>query len=219
MKSKHSTVISSTGETTWNNLPWRLEKTTWRCPQPCSFFPSQPLLSLAIRLEICRDRRDRRSCKIFPSCVNFSRKQRGSLSNLHRNMKFTQLFGDFTHISFKTIEIMHIHFNFNKRDYQCSHKRCFFVAKKVVLYTLLVCKIFGPKIWSCKISDKFHWFGQFAVDGWWWMREMSSNKLWRSGFRLAIIDSSDKAIAWDVCKIFENSCKPFLLAVQQLMLN
>ena len=28
------------------------------------------------RLEICRDRRDRRSCKIFVSCVNFSRKQR-----------------------------------------------------------------------------------------------------------------------------------------------
>ena len=102
------------------------------------------------RLEICRDRRDRRSCKIFPSCVNFSRKQRGSLSNLHRNMKFTQLFGDFTHISFKTIEIMHIHFNFNKRDYQCSHKRCFIVAKKVALYALLVCKIFGPKIRLCK---------------------------------------------------------------------
>ena len=115
---------------------------------------------MIFRLEICRDRRDRRSCKIFPSCVNFSRKQRGSLSNLHRNMKFTQLFGDFTHISFKTIEIMHIHFNFNKRDYQCSHKRCFIVAKKVVLYALLVCKIFGPKIRSCKIFDKFQvrWF-------------------------------------------------------------
>ena len=27
------------------------------------------------RLEICRDRCDRRSCKIFVSCVNFSRKQ------------------------------------------------------------------------------------------------------------------------------------------------
>ena len=31
------------------------------------------------RLEICRNRRDRRSCKIFVSCVNFSRKQRGFL--------------------------------------------------------------------------------------------------------------------------------------------
>ena len=35
-----------------------------------------PLMSLFARLEICRDRRDRRSCKIFVSCVNFSRKQR-----------------------------------------------------------------------------------------------------------------------------------------------
>ena len=31
------------------------------------------------RLEICRDRRDRRSCKIFVSCVNFPRKQRSFL--------------------------------------------------------------------------------------------------------------------------------------------
>ena len=31
------------------------------------------------RLEICRDRRDRWSCKIFVSCVNFSKKQRGFL--------------------------------------------------------------------------------------------------------------------------------------------
>ena len=30
------------------------------------------------RLGICRDRRDRRSCKIFVRCVNFSRKQRSS---------------------------------------------------------------------------------------------------------------------------------------------
>ena len=70
-------------------------------------------------------------------------------------MKFTQLFGDFTHISFKTIEIMHIHFNFNKRDYQCSHERCFIVTKKVALYALLVYKIFGPKIRSCKFFYKF----------------------------------------------------------------
>ena len=31
------------------------------------------------RLGICRDHRDRRSCKIFVSCVNFSRKQRSFL--------------------------------------------------------------------------------------------------------------------------------------------
>ena len=79
-------------------------------------------------------------------------------------MKFTQLFGDFTHISFNTIEIMHIHFNFNKRDYQCSHKRRLIVAKKVALYALLVCKIFGPKIRSCKIFDKFQVWVRLCVD-------------------------------------------------------
>ena len=49
------------------------------------------------RLEICRDRHDRRSCKFFSTCVNFSRKQRVSLQNLRRNMKFTHFFGMFTH--------------------------------------------------------------------------------------------------------------------------
>ena len=38
---------------------------------------------------------NRRSCKNFSSCVNFSRKQRNSLQNLRRNMKFTQWFGKF----------------------------------------------------------------------------------------------------------------------------
>ena len=33
------------------------------------------------RVEICHDRRDRRSCKICASCVNFSRKQRVFLHN------------------------------------------------------------------------------------------------------------------------------------------
>ena len=49
------------------------------------------------RLEICRDRHDQRSCKIFSNCVNFSWKQRVSLQNLRINMKFTHLFGKFTH--------------------------------------------------------------------------------------------------------------------------
>ena len=33
------------------------------------------------RLEICRDRRDRRSCKIFPSCVKFWGNNANSLGN------------------------------------------------------------------------------------------------------------------------------------------
>ena len=40
------------------------------------------------RLEICRDRRDMRTCEIFSSCAYFYRKQ-----NLCRNMKFTRLLG------------------------------------------------------------------------------------------------------------------------------
>ena len=37
------------------------------------------------RVEICHDCRDRRSCKIFANCVNFSRKPRVLLYNLHRS--------------------------------------------------------------------------------------------------------------------------------------
>ena len=33
----------------------------------------------------------------FSSCAKFSRKQRVSLQNLQRNMKFTHLFGKFAH--------------------------------------------------------------------------------------------------------------------------
>ena len=47
---------------------------------------------LRARLGICRDRRDRQSCKIFVSCVNFFRKQRSFLLILqvytHLNVNF-----------------------------------------------------------------------------------------------------------------------------------
>ena len=47
---------------------------------------------LVCRLGICRDRRDRQSCKIFVSCVNFFRKQRSFLLILqvytHLNVNF-----------------------------------------------------------------------------------------------------------------------------------
>ena len=49
---------------------------------------------IRVRLEICRDRRDRRSCKIFVSCVNFSRKQR---SFLHILQVYTHLNVNFLH--------------------------------------------------------------------------------------------------------------------------
>ena len=51
-----------------------------------------PFSLVEIRLGICRDRRDQRSCKIFVSCVNFSRKQSSFLYILqvytHLNVNF-----------------------------------------------------------------------------------------------------------------------------------
>ena len=50
------------------------------------------LLYLVNTLEICHDRRDRRSCKILASCVNFYRKQRifcifrGEVLKIHLNI-------------------------------------------------------------------------------------------------------------------------------------
>ena len=48
----------------------------------------------ALRLGICRDRCDRRSCKIFVSCVNFSGKLR---SFLHILQVYTHLNVNFLH--------------------------------------------------------------------------------------------------------------------------
>ena len=42
-----------------------------------------------IRVEICRDRYDRRLCKICAICVNFPGKQRNFPHNLRRTTSFT----------------------------------------------------------------------------------------------------------------------------------
>ena len=43
-------------------------------------YPKQyNICQILIRVDICHDRRNRRLCKIFVSCVNFSKKQRGIL--------------------------------------------------------------------------------------------------------------------------------------------
>ena len=42
-----------------------------------------------IRVEICRDRRDQRACKICASCVNFPGKQCNFSQNLRRITRFT----------------------------------------------------------------------------------------------------------------------------------
>ena len=80
-----------------------------------TYWTAQIVISMTVtyRLEICRDQR---SCKIISSCVIFSRKQRVSLQNLRENMKFTHIFGKFTHTFSKTIEIyIFLHFIFNKK--------------------------------------------------------------------------------------------------------
>ena len=41
-----------------------------------------------IRVEICRDRRDQRACKICASCVNFPGKQRDFSYDLPRTTRF-----------------------------------------------------------------------------------------------------------------------------------
>ena len=48
-----------------------------------------------IRVEICRDRHDRRSCKICAICVNFPGKQRDFSHNLRRTTRFTPTKCDF----------------------------------------------------------------------------------------------------------------------------
>ena len=57
------------------------------------FWP-KPFLWLH-RVEICRDRHDRRSCKICASCVNFTGKQCNFSHNLRRTTKFTHTKWDF----------------------------------------------------------------------------------------------------------------------------
>ena len=47
------------------------------------------------RVEICRDRHDRRSCKICSRCVNFPGKQRNFSHNLRRTTRFTHTKCDF----------------------------------------------------------------------------------------------------------------------------
>ena len=104
------------------------------------------------RLEICRDRRDRRSCKNSSNCVNFSWKQRIFLQNLHINMKFTHLFGKFAHPFLFQLLKFNIFISINHLYWNLA---ALFLAKLVPIYAFLVCKTFGTKIRSCKIFDKF----------------------------------------------------------------
>ena len=61
----------------------------------CAFFELLALLALPARVEICRDRHDRRSCKICASCVKFPVNQRDFSHNLRRTTRFTHTKCDF----------------------------------------------------------------------------------------------------------------------------
>ena len=116
------------------------------------------LLSFVIhRLEMCRDRHDQRSWKNISNCVIFSWKQRIFLQNLRINMKFTHLFSKFTHPFLQSY--WNVTFSFQSIIY-IEIYAVLLLAILVLIYTFLVCKIFGPRIRSCKnISNcvKFPW--------------------------------------------------------------
>ena len=91
----HICLIIACSLKSFKSIKWNDDR-DWILTIICSFlaFLSVFLPSIALRLGICRDRRDRRSCKSFVSCVNFSRKQR---SFLHILQIFTHLNVNFLH--------------------------------------------------------------------------------------------------------------------------
>ena len=67
-------------------------------------------------------------------------------------MKFTNSFSKFTH------PFLHSYWNFTFSFQSIIYIEIYAVlllAKSVPIYTFLVCKVFGTKIRSCKIFDKF----------------------------------------------------------------
>ena len=71
-------------------------------------------------------------------------------------MKSTHLSGKFTH------PFLQSYWNFTFKFKLIIYIKIYAVlllAKLVAIYAFLVCKIFGPKVWSCKIFDKFQvWY-------------------------------------------------------------
>ena len=74
------------------------------------------------------------------------------------------LFGKFTHtfrLFSKTIDFLHLcmySLYFQQQRTKIIYIEIYTVlllTKKVAIYAFFVCKIYGPKIWSCKMFDKF----------------------------------------------------------------
>ena len=102
------------------------------------------------RVEICRDRRDQRLCKIFVNCVNFSRKKRIFSHILCRRIRIDYLFCKFTHTMqtfFITVqEFTHFVQFYPKKD-QIIDIDAFTLAKIVAINAFQVCKILLPENW------------------------------------------------------------------------
>ena len=55
------------------------------------------------------------------------------------------------------VKLLHMNFNVDKKGPKLlilQHLR--WSEKKLAIFKLALCKIFGPKIWLCKFFDKFH---------------------------------------------------------------
>ena len=116
--------------------------------------------SFQSRLEICHDRRDQWSCKIFSSCVNFS-ENNAFLCKFCVEIRNLLIYLLSLHKLFsKTFQIWHLHFHFNKKRTKIIYiEICavLLLAKLIAIYVVLVCKMFCPKIWLCNFFfDKFH---------------------------------------------------------------
>ena len=72
-------------------------------------------------------------------------------------------------LSLKTIEYLHIHFNFNNKRTKLNFidiYAAFLLAKIAAIYVFLLCKIVGLKIRSCKIFGKFQgWVAKKQAQG------------------------------------------------------
>ena len=123
-----------------------------------------------VRVEICRDRHDRRLCKIYASCLNFPGKQCHFSQNLRRSTRFTHKLWFCT----ETVTLLHTQLKSNKKLLEqliSMHLRCFFFSNfAFAIEALLVCKIFGPKM--CKFYDKSQVWAQSLLLFW------SFLKLW-----------------------------------------
>ena len=104
-------------------------------------------INIQSRLEICHWW----SCKIFSSCVNFFQKTTHFSAKFAQKYEIHSIIGTFI-LTFclKLLKFYIFYVNFNK--------------KGTYLRALLVCKIFGLKIGSFKMFDKFQvWSSQMCL--------------------------------------------------------